>query len=235
MPDAVVRTDGDMVFVPAGEFTMGSPDGQGNNDEHPQHTVYLNAFSIDKTEVTAAQYQRCVEAGACSAPATGGDCTYGAAGKSEHPVNCVDWDQAVAFCRWAGKRLPAEAEWEKAARGTDGRVYPWGDQAPNSTLANFNFNVGSTTSVGQYPAGASPYGALDMAGNVWEWVADWYDESYYSQSPSENPQGPASGDLRVLRGGSWNFVTSYARVAYRGGFAPDFRLDNFGFRCAFSP
>ena len=130
MPDAVVRTDGDMVFVPAGEFTMGSPDGQGDNDEHPQHTVYLNAFYIDKTEVTAAQYQRCVEAGACSAPDTGGYCTYGAAGKSDHPVNCVDWNQAVAFCRWAGKRLPTEAEWEKAARGTDGRVYPWGDQAP---------------------------------------------------------------------------------------------------------
>jgi formylglycine-generating enzyme required for sulfatase activity len=229
----------DMVFVPAGDFTMGSPEGQGDSDEHPEHTVYLDAFYIDKTEVTAAQYQRCVEAGACSATSTGSPCTYGAAGKSDHPINCVEWNQAVDFCRWAGKRLPTEAEWEKAARGTDGRVYPWGNEEPDCGRLNYQGSVcgtGITAPVASYPSGASPYGALDMAGNVWEWVADRYDGGYYAQSPRNNPTGPGSDSLRVLRGGSGSDVAFSVRVAQRLAHSQDFRYNlHFGFRCARSP
>jgi formylglycine-generating enzyme required for sulfatase activity len=179
-PAATLIPAEDMVCVPAGEFIMGSPEGRGNSDEHPQHTVYLDAFYIDKTEVTAAQYQRCVEAGACSAPNTGGYCTYGVGGKSDHPINCVDWNQAAVYYFWAGKRLPTEAEWEKAARGTDGRIYPWGDAEPDCTKAQLGGCGGQTVTVGTRSTGMSPFGALDMASNVFEWVMDWYDIGYYS-------------------------------------------------------
>ena len=233
-PSLTLSPSVEMVRVPAGEFLMGSPEGQGESDEHPYHTVYLDAFSIDKTEVTAVQYQRCVEAGACSVADTGDYCTYGAVAKSDHPINCVDWDQGVAFCRWAGKRLPTEAEWEKAARGTDGRVYPWGNAWDAGKLNSADGGPATTTSVGSYSAGASSFGALDMAGNVWEWVADWYGDGYYGQSPRENPQGPASGAWRVLRGRSWAYVTD-TRVASRYRFAPHYRIADIGFRCARSP
>lgn len=227
-----------MVYVPAGEFLMGSPEGQGNEYEWPQHTVYLNAYWIDKTEVTVAQYSRCVEAGACS-PArpdpNSSYCTSVDDTKFNHPINCVDWSQAVAYCGWVGRRLPSEAEWEKAARGVDGRLYPWGNQEPRSDLLNFDASVDSiTTPVGQYPAGASPYGALDMAGNVWEMVADWYDENYYRSSPPDNPQGPDGGDYRVLRGGSWVNASAYVRTADRFWAPPYNAYDGAGFRCVHS-
>jgi formylglycine-generating enzyme required for sulfatase activity len=235
-PTPAARVDGDMVYVPAGDFIMGSQEGQGDSDERPQHTVYLDAFYIDKTEVTAAQYQSCVEAGVCSVPRTGGSCNYGAGGKSDHPINCVDWNQAAAFCSWAEKRLPTEAEWEKAARGTDGRAYPWGNQTPDATLANFSRNAGYTSSVGQYPTDVSPYGVLDMAGNVSEWVADWYSDSYYSQSPGQNPTGPSSGgDIRTTRGGSWSSDVYEIRVAYRADRLSYDKGHFNGFRCARSP
>ena len=201
--------------------------------------MYLDAYWIDKTEVTVAQYQRCVKAGAClpSRPDSNSRyCTTVDGAKSNHPINCVAWSQAAAYCGWAGRRLPTEAEWEKAARGMDGRLYPWGNQEPNSTLLNFDTNVDSiTTPVGQYPAGASPYGALDMAGNVNELVADWYDESYYRYSPRDNPQGPPSGESRVLRGASWVNASIYVRAAARLRSARNNAYDGGGFRCAFSP
>jgi len=216
---------------------MGSDSGDPN--EKPVHTVTLDAFWIDRTEVTNAMYALCVEAGKCPPPSSLNSYTrdsyYGDAQYDNYPVIYVTWDNANAYCEWAGRRLPTEAEWEKAARGTDGRNYPWGDDAPDSTRLNYNVNVGDTTEVGQYPTGASPYGALDMAGNVWEWVNDWYDEAYYGNSPSENPQGPASGQYRVLRGGSWNDVDRYVRAAYRYRLVPGFIYLIIGLRCARSP
>jgi formylglycine-generating enzyme required for sulfatase activity len=154
-----------------------------------------------RTEVTNAQYDRCVRAGVCTAPSNS---VWRDVRFADHPVTDVSWDQASVYAQWVGGSLPTEAQWEKAARGTDLRAYPWGDQEPTVSLLNFEGSgIGGTSAVGSYPIGASPYGALDMAGNVWEWVADWYDGSYYSVSPVENPQGPATGSYRVLRGGSW--------------------------------
>ncbi len=233
-----------MVYVPAGEFIMGSDKGEVN--EQPVHTVYLDAFYMDKTEVTNAQYQRCVEAGACRTPTCDwGEPTYGDASKADHPVVCVNWNDAQAYCAWAGKRLPTEAEWEKAARGTDGRTYPWGNTFDGSRLnfcdRNCEFDwkdsdaddgYAQTAPVGSYPQGASPHGALDMAGNVWEWEADWYDAGYYSQSPGRNPPGPDSGQYRVLRGGSWHDGGGFGRGAARNGGNPGDRGNYAGFRCA---
>jgi len=230
------------VYVPAGEFLMGSnkaKDSQAGSDELPQHTVYLNAFWIDRTEVTNAQYARCVASGQCTPPSNTGSYTrssyYGNSQYDDYPVIYVDWNQAQAYCTWAGNRLPSEAEWEKAARGVDGGIYPWGEFAPEQSLLNYNQNKGDTTAVGSYSSKASPYGALNMAGNVWEWVNDWYSDSFYQQSPARNPTGPATGTSRVLRGGSWFSYVRYVRSADRSGAYPGYGSDDFGFRCAASP
>jgi eukaryotic-like serine/threonine-protein kinase len=211
---------------------MGSSDSDADadSDEMPQHKVTLDAFWIDRTEVTADQYAKCVAAGKCAAPGCAG------AGKGDHPVVCMTWQGAADYCAWAGRRLPTEAEWEKAARGTDGRIYPWGNEALDRAKANYGGNVGDATPVGAYPAGASPYGALDMAGNVWEWVNDWYRSDYYASSPGSNPQGPATGKDWVLRGGSWGYRDNDLRVANRSYDSnPTFQLDFVGFRCAAAP
>ena len=229
-----------MVYVPAGNFLMGSTDSDSmaNANEKPQHTVFLDAYWIDQTEVTNGMYAKCVSAGACQLPSyTAVSALYTNVQYANHPAVYVDWNVAQAYCAWAEARLPTEAEWEKGARGTDGRSYPWGNDSPTCSLASFGGCVGDTTDVGSYPAGASPYGALDMAGNEWEWVADWYDANYYANSPTTDPTGPASGQYRVLRGGSWDYNADFVRSAYRYRSNPTYSLNNnyFGFRCVLSP
>ena len=212
------------VCVPDGELLMGSDksvDSQAHDDELPQHSVYLDAYWIDQTEVTNAMYEQCVSAGECTPPAKNSSYTrdfyYGNSQFDDYPVIYVDWNQAKAYCQWAGRRLPTEAEWEKAARGTDGRIYPWGNTNPDRSLLNYNGNIDDTAEVGDYPAGQSPYGALDMAGNVWEWVADWYGETYYQNSPDRNPQGPQTGEFGVLRGAPGTlYPISFARRTATG-------------------
>jgi serine/threonine-protein kinase len=228
-----------LLTVPAGEFLMGRdiPSRDDRRDAMPQHTVYLDAFRIDKTEVTNAMYTLCVRAGVCQLPSSIRSATrsnyYDNPTYNDYPVVYVSWYDAVAYCAWAGRRLPTEAEWEKAARGTDGRSYPWGNPFPDTSLANYYLSLRDTTRVGAYPRGASPYGALDMAGNVWEWVADWYNESYYRSAPSRNPQGPSSGQLRGFRGGSFgNTHVDEARATFRSGSNPETHSESFGFRCA---
>jgi formylglycine-generating enzyme required for sulfatase activity len=227
------------VDVPAGDFMMGcnsTVDTECNSDEKPYHKVTLSDFAIDKNLVTAVEYKQCVASGACSAPAAGDTCTYGVAGKEVFPVNCVTWNQAGAYCQWRGKHLPTEAQWEKAARGTDGRKYPWGNSSLDCSHAVMRANGCSSpnlTRIGSKPAGASPYGALDMAGNVWEWVADWYGAGYYSTSPAANPQGPSTGTQKSTRGGSYDTtLTSLMRTSSRSNSNPASAFDNVGFRCA---
>jgi len=231
-----------MVYVPAGEFIMGN--NYGDTDEQPAHPVTLDAFWIDQTEVTNAMWKKCVQAGGCYAKKTsGGDdknnyyssilriSYYGNPEFDNYPVIYLNPNYARDYCVWVGARLPTEAEWEKAARGTDGRTYPWGNGAPNATLLNYNINIKDTTSVGSYPDGASPYGALDMAGNVSEWVADFYSETYYSISPSSNPKGPATGTYRIVRGGAWSTFESSVTTSYRNKRV-DIGDAFIGFRCA---
>lgn len=224
--------DAVMVTVPAGDFTMGSND----DDSKPAHQVYLDAFSIDKYEVTNAQYKQCVDAGKCSPPAKSESRTrnwyYGAPKYNNYPVIYVSWDDAKRYCEWAGKRLPTEAEWEKAARGTDGRIYPWGNSFDARKLNSSEGRKGDTTAVGSYPDGASPYGMLDMAGNVSEWVADRYDENYYANSPRNNPPGPSSGLGHVQRGGDWLLEKDFARATRRTYDETTRTMFNTGFRCA---
>jgi formylglycine-generating enzyme required for sulfatase activity len=240
-----------LVFVPAGEFLMGSSraeDPETLEEELPQHTVYLDAFWIDQTEVTNAQYALCVaDGGACTSPVNISSLTrssyYDNFQYASYPVVFVSWSQAAAYCAWAGRRLPTEAEWEKAARGSDGRIYPWGN-AFDGTKANycdincingwkgpFDDGYTDTSPVGEYPAGASPYGAFDMAGNVYEWVADWYEP--YRRTSQVNPTGPETGLERIIRGGSWGDDTAHIRAAVRSHIsAQDYWMNFIGFRCA---
>lgn len=226
-----------LVYVPAGDFNMGSD--QGNSDEMPVHKMHLDPFWIDQTEVTNAMYAKCVaDNDSCATPSATRsekrDDYYGVMKFNNYPVVYVNWNQANAYCSWAGRRLPTEAEWEKSARGTDGRTYPWQNESPNSNLLNYNANVGDTTEVGQYPDGKSLYGAYDMAGNVTEWVSDWYDETYYKKSPTANPLGPELGVFRGYRGGSWKGDDNSVRSVYRYGSGPSGTSDELGFRCAMS-
>jgi len=229
--------DSSPVHVPAGSFLMGSQTAAA--DERPVHRVMGSAFVLDRHEVTNARYQGCVRAGACVAPSLStsnarahyfDDSAY-----ADYPVIFVSWKQAQAFCAFAGGRLPSEAEWERAAAGSDSpRTYPWGESPPDCSKANFAGCVGDTDRVGRRVAGASPYGALDMAGNVWEWTEDWYDATYYSSSPSQDPTGPASGRLKVMRGGCWASGESSLRTTCRKPSLPGSWAPNVGFRCAYA-
>ncbi len=227
---------GTMVAIPAGEFTMGSQDGDA--DERPVHKVQVNAFSIDLYEVTVGQYEEFLRSGEARAPLDWNRMNQSAHHK--RPVSNVDWGDAAAFCKWAGKRLPTEAEWEKAARGTDGRLYPWGNDPPTPRHANYgksgSHNYEASAPVGTFEDGKSPYGLYDMAGNVAEWVSDWYETDYYKSSPPQNPEGLSTGAFKAIRGGAWDSSAKNLRSSDRSWDPPSFRSQYFpGFRCAKTP
>ena len=224
------------VYVPAGTFQMGSLAGIGDDNEQPQHEVYLDAYWIDQTEVTNRMYARCVADGACPPPEDGSSDTrpsyYGNPAYDNYPVIHVLYASAQAYCEWAGRRLPTEAEWERAARGEDGWIYPWGDEAPTCDLANFEGCLRDTWEAGGAPAGASPYGALDMAGNVWEFVGSRCFS--YPYDASDGREDLMGGGPRIMRGGSWYNDPEDLRAANRGSYHPSYAyaLTSIGFRCA---
>lgn len=255
------------VYIPAGSFMMGSTEEEIDQlvarcevsgdckrawleVEIPQHGVTVDGFWIDQTEVTHTMYDRCVETGACTGlwylkGYTSEEQYNRDPQKDDHPAAPILWSMAHRYCSWVGGRLPTEAEWEWAARGEDGRIYPWGDEEGDGTQANFcdascPLSLGSVqvndgfeafSPVGSYPAGASPFGVLDMSGNVWEWVQDCYDPAYYAVSPELNLTGPAETGLRVIRGGSWINPMVAIRVTTRSGLEEGQSPDDVGFRC----
>jgi serine/threonine-protein kinase len=240
------------VLIPAGSFQMGGVDSKAASDEIPPHRVTMIEFWMDKVEVTNGMYLLCVNAGACRLPfamkSDSRDSYFNNPDYKNHPVTYVGWGEAQAYCEWAGRRLPTEAEWERAARGDDLRIYPWGDQQPDTSLANINGFVGDTAHVGSYPAGASPFGVLDLAGNVAEWVNDYYGPTFYTSEQAQNPTGPESRTAyfsRVVRGGTFLDSDHNVRVSKRSSvLGPNFnaKLDTkeysgdysprIGFRCA---
>ncbi len=219
----------DLVAIPGACFQMGADDG--DFDELPPHEICLSDFSIDRVEVSNEAYQLCVEDGECR-PAT----RYRARPElstADHPVVGVGWIDADHYCRWAGMRLPTDAEWELAAGGTDGRRFPWGNEPPTCERAVYaRCPPHSTVPVDSYPEGASPYGVLHMGGNAWEWVLDWWSSGYYRQSPRRDPMGPERGRMRSIRGGCWNRTPWHVRVADRDSGVVGLRNNHVGFRCA---
>jgi formylglycine-generating enzyme required for sulfatase activity len=240
------------VYIPEGPFQMGGLDPNASSDELPVHKVTMHGFWMDKVEITNAMYALCVQAGACNLPQSFKSDTrpsyFNNSEFADYPVVYIGWGDAAAYCKWAGRRLPTEAEWERAARGDDFRTFPWGDERADSSRANINFYLGDTSRVGSFPAGASYFGILDMAGNVTEWVNDYYDATYYSAAINTNPPGPISRSSyfnRVVRGGSFQDTEAYVRVSKRASVkGPDFNADldsheyvgetspKIGFRCA---
>jgi len=222
----------EMVFAPAGTFPMGNPDpGVASGDEAPVHQVTLDAFWIDRTEVSNAEYALCLEAGACATPRYWDEPVYQRFRRDDLPVIGVDWDDAVAYCEWAGARLPTEAEWEYAAAGPEANDFPWGNDLPTCDEAQWALCPGEVVPVDSLPAGASWVGAVNMAGNVWEWVHDYYAPAYPS-APQVNPTGPAEGGMRVLRGGIWTAMEFLVKTTNRYYWWPDARSITIGFRCA---
>jgi iron(II)-dependent oxidoreductase len=238
---AAMDVPDEMVIVPAGWFLMGSDpkvDRAAGPQEQPQRLVYLDTFWIDRYEVTNVQYLRYVLATGADWPPYWREEPFPEK-MALHPVIGVNWREADAYCRWAGKRLPTEAEWEKAARGTDGRIFPWGNEPAGwlkSNIAHPGSKRGTKypplANVNRYDRGVSPYGAYQMAGNVSEWVADWFDPEYYRRGETRNPTGPSHGTDKVFRGGSWNEDPEVARSAGRNAAVPDHRSYLIGFRCA---
>jgi formylglycine-generating enzyme required for sulfatase activity len=215
-----------MALIPAGPFEMGAAGTQALEDERPLHRVALDAFMMDVHEVTTAQYGAFLSATGHPAPWLWE--TVNLAQHADRPVIGVDWHDADAYCRWRGKRLPTEAEWEKAARGVDGRLYPWGNQVPTKDVANFALGARFSYSqvlmpVQSYESGKSPFGLYQMAGNVGEWVSDWYGANYYERSPESNPPGPENGQFKVLRGGSWSDLPKYLLTYGRFKLPPETR------------
>jgi formylglycine-generating enzyme required for sulfatase activity len=196
-------------------------------DENPMRSVTLTAFAIEQTEVTQGRYAACVAAGKCAPPSCAWNCD-----ESASPAGCVTRDQASTYCAWAGRRLPTEAEWELAARSADGRKYPWGNDEPDCSRANMAGCSGKVEAVGQHPAGASPYGALDMSGNAVEMVSDWYDMAYYQTAPNVDPKGPASGTRYGGRGGGYKSVAVWQRASARDWYDLGDTGIALGFRCA---
>jgi formylglycine-generating enzyme required for sulfatase activity len=261
----------DMVQIPAGQFYMGSDDKAAPDNEKPSHSVRLDAFCMDLHEVTAKQYKACSDVGKCRRAANEVEwpqisarerrqysqlCNVDDETKQDHPITCVTWEMADTFCKVHGKRLPTEAEWEYAARGPDGRIYPWGDEPPSSRHLNAcgsectawgkrnqsplialypdDDGYPTTAPVGKFPAGRSRFGPFDVVGNVWEWTASWYGP--YSAEALENPVGPPTGERRVIRGGGWNGgFASWLRPSFRYGQVPGARSHGIGFRCVSSP
>jgi formylglycine-generating enzyme required for sulfatase activity len=267
----VGKDGGPMVLIAEGPFPRGSAAGDGDADERPQRSIHLSAFYIDRFEVTNVRYQAFLKATSHRTPEHCCDFSYNVwkgaefpATLADHPVVNVDWFDSEAYCRWAGKRLPTEAEWEKAARGAEARLYPWGAAWDRLRVNGASYWAGKdfataedakawwggdgaeviekkgfqgmlTLPVKALEQGATPTGLAHMAGNVWEWVADWYDQAYYATSPDRNPQGPESGEYKVTRGGSWLNHHHLLRTAARDGARPSMRNHGTGFRCAKDP
>jgi formylglycine-generating enzyme required for sulfatase activity len=221
-----------MVLIPAGEFWMGTEDGP--QDARPLHRVYLSSYWFDQYEATNARYRQCVEGGGCTLPKD--RLLFEDPQQAQHPVTSITWNQARSFCQWQGKRLPTEAEWEKAARGTDGRRYPWGNDEEIAKRYMKNRHLMADTngaeSVGRQVATTSPYGAFDLIGSLSEWVKDWYAEDFYQTSPVRDPQGPSRGSFRVLRGGEWNEKSPTIQSSYRGWDDVTYWGPTLGVRCA---
>jgi len=222
-----------MRLIPAGEFSMGSDSSE--TDERPVHTVFLDAYYIDKYEVTNASYSACVAVNVCDPPKQPNSFSrasyYGTSQFENYPVIFVDWRMAKTYCEWRGAQLPTEAQWEKAARGTDGRTYPWGDGL-ECAKANYGGCVQDTNFIGSAERGKSVYGVYDMAGNVWEWIAGWDSADYYQNSPATDPKGPDAGVSHVLRGGSWADLGSSSRSSNRYNVEALMYGKSVGLRCA---
>lgn len=218
----------EMVEIPAGSFIMGSDNG--GMDEAPEREVYLDSYLIDKYPITNQEYKLFVDVTGHRLPPHWSGGSY-PMGEGNHPVVNVSWDDALEYAQWVGKRLPTEAEWEKAARSTDGRMYPWGDAFRKDQINSGNDHDG-TTPINKFPEGKSVFGVMDMCGNAQEWCSDWYDPGYYSDGPLENPTGPMGGQTRVVRGGGFVENSAGVRCAARHQAAQASLQENIGFRCA---
>lgn len=229
-PLAVNARDGSvLVRVPAGEFEMGSPEGEGNVNEHPRHRVKLSTYWIGIYAVTNAQYLKFMQASGHRAP---DNARHLEPARANHPVTDVSWDDCAAYANWAECELASEAQWERACRGPAGFAYPWGNDWDESKChSDMNRGAELTSVVYGYPKGVSGWGTYNQSGNVWEWCADWYDEDYYAKSPLQDPQGPSQGVCRVFRGGSWRYVDpGFFRCAYRTWYDPASRGAGLGLR-----